>query len=145
MLVEEMVGKIGKLCSLFSRNTLHNLQSFTYKWRESACRLKIEEEVSLVDCIRTKVYNILTDLANLGESASDFGTHWRYLIEFALNNICTELFQEEDCFFMDLQEVMNERSAKREKLITLADFLEEGTEDNGGTMEKMSIDRSFLS
>lgn len=40
---------------------------------------------------------------------------------------------------MNLQEIMNERSTKREKLITLADFLQEEDSDL-----RLDIDRSFL-
>jgi hypothetical protein len=57
-------------------------------------------------------------------------------VENCLNSACGELFGEEDCFFMNLQDIMNERSAKRERLVTLADFLEDS--------ERVSDGRLFL-
>jgi hypothetical protein len=126
MLVTQMIWKISKMCKIYSKNNQSHLQHFTYKWRESAFRMKLEEEVFLVDCIRMKIDAVLSDLVNIGDSATDFSSHWRYLIETALNTLCEELFEAEDCFFMDLQEILNERYTKREKLYTLSDFLEEG-------------------
>jgi hypothetical protein len=40
---------------------------------------------------------------------------------------------------MNLREIMNERCTKREKLVTLADFLQEEDLDS-----RVDIDRSFL-
>jgi hypothetical protein len=53
--VSEMITKIGRLSKIYCKNNRYNLQHFTYKWRESAYKLKIEEDISLVDCIRTNI------------------------------------------------------------------------------------------
>jgi hypothetical protein len=83
-----MVSKIGNLCRINSRNALRQLQSFTYKWRQSAFKLRIEEELFLVGTIRAKIYAMLVELVGLGESATDFRAHWQYAVESCLNGAC---------------------------------------------------------
>ena len=87
-LVSDMLGKMGKLSKIYTKNKQSNLQHFTYKWREHAYRAKIEEDVFLVDCIRTKIEHILSDLVDFGEKVEEFSTHWRCLIERNLNSLC---------------------------------------------------------
>jgi hypothetical protein len=41
--VGQMMARIGSLHRIYSRNALRQLQSFTYQWRQSAFRLKLEE------------------------------------------------------------------------------------------------------
>lgn len=88
MLVGDMLAKMSKLSKIYSKNKQSNLQHFTYKWRESAYRAKIEEDVFLVDCIRTKIDHILSELVDFGEKAEEFSDHWRSLIERNLNSLC---------------------------------------------------------
>lgn len=80
VLVNDMLGKMGKLSKIYTKNKQSNLQHFTYKWRENAYRAKTEEDVFLVDCIRTKIELILSDLVDFGERVEEFSTHWRCLI-----------------------------------------------------------------
>lgn len=88
VLVSEMINKMDKLCKIYSKTNRQNLQHITYLWRESAYKLKIEEDIYLLDCIRLKLEHILSGLTELGDSATEFNHQWRSNIEVNLNNLC---------------------------------------------------------
>ncbi len=57
-----MNHSLKKLHAIYQRNHQQQLQSYTYKWRESTFHLKVQEELAFVDWIKGKMDNILNTL-----------------------------------------------------------------------------------
>jgi hypothetical protein len=89
--VDGMLKNMDKLCAIYQKNRRWALTRKFYSWRESSIQEKSNDELAIVDCIRTVLENIIPHMIP-ESSREDFTVSWRKSIEISINLMLEDIF-----------------------------------------------------